>query len=111
MGNFFSSSLGLAGSGNTATPGSPGYMPFRAQDNGYKQTPMPQYSGVTPSMALATQGYGGSVLPGGALGDQMAAAAKPAVAAAPTAPGAMQPIPTLGPSPTAAAFGGRSIYG
>ena len=108
MGNFFQGAAGA----NRTQAGSPIYMPgLVANDNGYKQTPMPQYSGVTPSMALATQGYGGSVLPGGALGDQMAAAAKPAVAAAPTAPGAMQPIPTLGPSPTAAAFGGRSIYG
>jgi hypothetical protein len=104
MGNFFQGAAGA----NRTQAGSPIYMPgLVANDNGYKQTPMPQYSGVTPSMALATQGYGGSVLPGGALGDQMAGAAAPA-----TAPGAMQPRPTLAPAPApAAAFGGRSIYG
>jgi hypothetical protein len=111
MGNFLSSSVGMAGNQNTATPGSPGYMPFRSQANGYAQTPMPQYSGVNPSLALATSGYGGSVLPGGALGDQIAGSAAPAAAPV-TAPGAMQPRPTLSPTPApVAAFGGRSIYG
>jgi hypothetical protein len=108
MGNFFQ---GAAGASRTQA-GSPIYMPgLVANDNGYKQTPMPQYSGVNPSLALATSGYGGSVLPGGALGDQIAGSAAPAAAPV-TAPGAMQPRPTLTPTPApAAAFGGRSIYG
>ena len=111
MGNLFSSSVGMAGNQNTSTPGSPGYLPFRGQQNGYAPTPTPQYSGVAPSLALATSGYGGSVLPGGALGNQMAAASAPAAAPV-TAPGAMQPRPTLTPTAApVASFGGRSIYG
>ena len=108
MGNFFGGATGA----NRSQAGSPIYMPgLVANDNGYKQTPTPQFTGVNPTLALATAGYGGPVMPGGArLGDQFAGS--PAAVAPATAPGAMQPRPTLTPTPApAAAFGGRSIYG